>query len=231
MARQTLEDICNKHNCDKGTNPDRNTWGNFKNHPILGYSKIYEPILAPHRDGEITFLEIGIADRRFPGASLKVWDEYFTHEEATIFGLDLFPLPTVTEESVRKMFDGRDRIKIVKADQGSSEQILNKIDDSEFDVIIDDGSHESEHIQVSLKTLFPKLKSGGVYIIEDFNTTNHEPYGYKNYEFFQQFKENSYSEFSEFSEDDVSYLEENVESIDIHYVADDKIALAIIYKK
>ena len=41
--------------------------------------------------------------------------------------------------------------------------------DNKFDVIIDDGSHESEHILTSLKTLFPRLKTGGYYFIEDLH--------------------------------------------------------------
>ena len=38
-----------------------------------------------------------------------------------------------------------------------------------FDIIIDDGSHASYHQQLSFKTLFPTLKSGGIYSIEDLN--------------------------------------------------------------
>jgi hypothetical protein len=36
-----------------------------------------------------------------------------------------------------------------------------------FDYIIDDGSHFQEDQQVSLGLLFPQVKSGGYYIIED----------------------------------------------------------------
>ncbi len=36
-------------------------------------------------------------------------------------------------------------------------------------MIIDDGSHISEHIITSFKTLFPHLKKGGLYFVEDLH--------------------------------------------------------------
>ena len=39
----------------------------------------------------------------------------------------------------------------------------------EFDVIIDDGSHRPMHQQISLVSLYPHLKPGGQYIIEDLH--------------------------------------------------------------
>ena len=40
-----------------------------------------------------------------------------------------------------------------------------------FDIIIDDGSHYSPHQQKTLGYLFPKLKAGGLFIIEDLHYT------------------------------------------------------------
>jgi hypothetical protein len=37
----------------------------------------------------------------------------------------------------------------------------------EFDIILDDASHASHHQQNAFLELFPKLTSGGIYIIED----------------------------------------------------------------
>lgn len=36
-----------------------------------------------------------------------------------------------------------------------------------FDVIIDDGSHRSDHMIATFRALFPKLRAGGIYFIED----------------------------------------------------------------
>lgn len=40
-----------------------------------------------------------------------------------------------------------------------------------FDIILDDGSHISEHIITSFTTLFSELKPGGLYVIEDTQTS------------------------------------------------------------
>ena len=39
------------------------------------------------------------------------------------------------------------------------------------DVIIDDGSHRSEHITASFEHLWPRLADGGLYVIEDTHTS------------------------------------------------------------
>jgi hypothetical protein len=41
----------------------------------------------------------------------------------------------------------------------------------DFDIIIDDGSHINSHQIETFKILFPKLKSGGYYFIEDVQTS------------------------------------------------------------
>jgi len=46
-----------------------------------------------------------------------------------------------------------------------------------FDLIIDDGSHINEHVIKSFEFLFPKLKIGGIYVIEDTQTSYWEDYG------------------------------------------------------
>ena len=38
-----------------------------------------------------------------------------------------------------------------------------------YDVIIDDASHASPHQQLAFRHLFPRLRSGGLYIIEDLH--------------------------------------------------------------
>ena len=71
------------------------------------------------------------------------------------------------------MFDSNNRVQIFHGDQSNPtflEHVMNSID-TDLDVIIDDGSHVYYHQQVSLITLFKKVKSGGLYIIEDFHYT------------------------------------------------------------
>ena len=62
-----------------------------------------------------------------------------------------------------------DRIFTHYADQSSREDLKKFIEEhgGDFDIIIDDGYHFQEHQQISFGFLFPYLKPGGVYIIED----------------------------------------------------------------
>ena len=48
---------------------------------------------------------------------------------------------------------------------------------SELDIIIDDGSHINEHVIRTFQYLFPKLKSGGIYVVEDTQTSYRQDYG------------------------------------------------------
>jgi hypothetical protein len=46
-----------------------------------------------------------------------------------------------------------------------------------FDIIIDDGSYEMEDLRTSFATLFPTLKSSGLYMVEDAHTSYMAEYG------------------------------------------------------
>ena len=59
-------------------------------------------------------------------------------------------------------------IKILIGDQ-SNENDLQQLKYKQYDIIIDDGYHASKHQQISFKTLWSSLKSGGYYIIEDLH--------------------------------------------------------------
>lgn len=50
------------------------------------------------------------------------------------------------------------------------------------DIVIDDGSHISDHQRISFETLFPLMNEGGVYICEDLQASYWEVFhngGYK----------------------------------------------------
>ena len=49
------------------------------------------------------------------------------------------------------------------------ESLINKL--KNFDIIIDDGSHQSKHIIKSFNFLFPYLNTNGIYVIEDLQTS------------------------------------------------------------
>lgn len=117
------------------------------------YTQYYEIFFESLRDKEINLLEIGI-DK---GASLRMWADYF--ENGTIVGLD------IDDKSQYRT----DKIDTAILDQSSKEQLeqFGKEYDQCFDIVIDDGSHESNHQILTFEVLFPYLKQGGLYCCED----------------------------------------------------------------
>jgi hypothetical protein len=100
-------------------------------------------------------IEVGIAG----GSSLQMWLELFP--EMHIYGIDI----GVEKSDLR--------CTVFKADQscaGDLDAVIDKIKHS-IHFINDDGSHVPEHQLLTFNKLFPLLETGGVYIIEDIETS------------------------------------------------------------
>jgi len=57
-------------------------------------------------------------------------------------------------------------------DQSNPENLLRAIkntNETEFDIMVDDGSHYPPHTKLSLITLWPFVKPGGIYVLEDIH--------------------------------------------------------------
>ena len=122
-----------------------------------GFTEVYERFLFTKRNEPIRILEIGIDQ----GGSLKTWADYFP--KARIYGIDI--------EDRRSM--ETDRVKTFVADQSKRDQLgafLAKYP-GPYDLILDDGGHSMEQQQVSLGFLFPHVKPGGIYVVEDVHTS------------------------------------------------------------
>ncbi len=146
----TLTELAKKYGCDK-----------FFNH---SYMPVYDRLLGSKQVRRLLEIGIGYKDMMTPfvpfyvhGASLQMWSEYWP--EADIFACDIHEATLVNEG----------RIKSVVCDQSSPVQLLNMIGvlGGNWDVIIDDGSHQFEHQTLTAATLLPYMRKGGVYIIED----------------------------------------------------------------
>lgn len=141
------------------------------------YTPLYNTILSPYRAKFTSVLEIGVGNAPLmvpivgntykPGASLRMWRDYFPG--AHIYSCDI-------ERSV--LFDD-ERINTFYADQSNAESLEALIDSvkkhsqkESIDFIIDDGSHVTEHMKMSFKTLWKYVSKGGIYIIEDIRTDN-----------------------------------------------------------
>jgi hypothetical protein len=133
------------------------------------YTQHYQKHFNSYKFKKINLLEIGVGGYENPlsgGESLRMWKSFFPF--AKIFSLDIYD----------KSFLQEKRIKIFKGSQ-VDEVFLEKICDKAgaFDLIIDDGSHINDHVIKSFEFLFPRLKTGGIYIIEDTQTSYWEEYG------------------------------------------------------
>ena len=199
-----LNELFNKYQSDKGT----------KIGPKHSYAEFYEKYLEPVKNEPLLILEIGVCG----GKSLKTWYEYLPN--STIIGLDI---------DDKSEYDN-DRVYNFRLDQSDPDQLDNFYNeciknDYKFDIILDDGSHHMSDQQITLGYLFPLLKSGGVYFIEDLHTSLADN-GYPLYGGYLDIHENRknttlYYLMESFnsiylSPKQNSYLNENIDVIEIH---------------
>lgn len=115
----------------------------------------YEELFKSLKDQPITYLEVGTAY----GDSLVWAKNYFT--TANLYGIDI-EVPKIIPEGVT----------FTKIDQNDSEGLtLFGKEHGPFDIIIDDASHVRKETENTFNNLYPYLKIGGLYIIEDWGAT------------------------------------------------------------
>lgn len=115
------------------------------------YGPVYDELCAPIRRSAKAVLEIGV----YNGDSLRMWRDYFPNAE--VHGLDIMPQRMFTEERITTHLGSQDDPKVLR-------KVGRR---GPFDLIVDDGSHRSEHQFTSLLYLWQFLRTGGVYVIED----------------------------------------------------------------
>ena len=93
-----------------------------------------------------------------PGASLRAWRDYF--ENAKIYGADI-DKEILFRETIIKTF------YVDQTDKKSVLQMWKKIDEKNFNLIIDDGLHTFSAAINLFELSINRLKPDGIYIIED----------------------------------------------------------------
>ena len=128
---------------------------------VTGFLEIYENYFKELKEKKINILEIGVEN----GDSLRIWRDYF--RKANICGLDI----------VKKNFT-INNVEILCGDQ-SDHKFLDVVIEKykKFDIIIDDGCHVSNYIINTFGYLFDYLSDGGLYVIEDLQTSYIPRYG------------------------------------------------------
>ncbi|OBS41345.1 class I SAM-dependent methyltransferase [Pseudomonas syringae] len=122
------------------------------------YLNTYDRLFKNLETSAVSLLEIGIQN----GGSLEIWSKLFPYSKI-IVGCDINP------DCAQLKYDS-ENIKLLIGNINDS-NIQRELDalSNDFDIIIDDGSHTSSDIITSFLLLFPKLNTGGIYIIEDLH--------------------------------------------------------------
>jgi hypothetical protein len=165
--KNSLTKLCEFYKTDKGSiNPyEKGIWG-YRAH---SYSNYYYYLFNHFKEDVKLVFECGVGTNNpdlpsnmtvngIPGASLRVWRDYF--KNAQIYGADID----------KNILFQEDRIKTYYVDQlntPSIETMWKRIGIQNFDIIIDDGLHANDANINFFINSFDKLKKNGIYIIED----------------------------------------------------------------
>jgi hypothetical protein len=129
------------------------------------YFPIYEKHFSKFVGKSPKILEIGVLG----GGSIELWCKYFG-EGTSVIGID------INGDCLSYKYDGD--YKIVIGDQGDVnfwQSFLS--DNTDFDIIIDDGGHTMLQQIITLNKTFPHLKNGGVFLCEDTHTSYWSDWG------------------------------------------------------
>ena len=120
------------------------------------YFGIYDRHLSRFRGQPVGVVEIGVAG----GGSLQMWRDYLG-PDTHIYGIDIDPACKALEG------DGVEIIIGDQADPAFWERFIETL--PTIDVVIDDGGHGPHQQAVTLESLLPHIRPGGVYICEDIH--------------------------------------------------------------
>lgn len=130
------------------------------------YLDVYEENFRPFKDQPIDMLEIGVQN----GGSLDIWSRYFG-KARSLTGCDINPAC-----GQLRYDDPRVQVIVGNAnDPATYGRILQRC--PQFDIVIDDGSHRAHDVLTSFLSYFPRVKPGGLYIMEDMHCAYWEAYG------------------------------------------------------
>lgn len=127
------------------------------------YLDLYQDFFQEKRETAKNIMEIGI-DR---GGSIKLWHDYFTN--ATIHAIDTNHTDNIWEE-----LNDKERIKIYSSFDAYDTETFNNtfmINDTRFDIIIDDGAHTLGSVRKMLQMYSRIMTDDGILIIEDLQSS------------------------------------------------------------
>jgi hypothetical protein len=163
-----LSELCEKYGSDKGFINTDIYKKPYNWHPHT-YATYYHSIFNLSRENIKYVFECGLGtnnpdlksnmtENGIPGASHRVWRDYFFN--AQIYGGDIDKQVLFEEDRIKTFY-------VDQLDTNSIKSMWEIIEVENFDIIIDDGLHEPEANYNFFINSFHKLKKDGVFVIED----------------------------------------------------------------
>tara|TARA_E500000178_G_scaffold326062_1_gene353949 strand:+ start:76 stop:819 length:744 start_codon:yes stop_codon:yes gene_type:complete len=140
----------------------------FNQQPGHGYSVYYEKKLEVYKNKNLNILEIG----SYAGASAAAFTKYLSKSKIYCFDVNISNFKYKSDNINVFGLDINNQKKVVK----TLNKIFSEQNFTQFDLIIDDGSHNLSDILMSLKFFFKYVKKQGLYIIEDYKHPNYYKY-------------------------------------------------------
>jgi hypothetical protein len=151
-------------------------YGTDKGNPIYGekyhnlwkfqpYTDFYEKLFSNKKEKIDYIFECGIGNKKTmgsnftPGASLKMWRDYF--QCAYIYGADIDKETLFSDNRIQTFL-------MDQTNENSVEKTFSEIN-KEFDLIIDDGLHSLDAAKTFFNVAYKYLKRGGIFVIEDIS--------------------------------------------------------------
>lgn len=166
--KETVSDLCligAQYDTDKSSQR-KNVTDTRHCHP---YTLFYHSIFRDKRKADLNIAELGILH----GGSLLMWREYFENAEIYGFDNDLEYL-----NSFKRLYDN-DRIQLNQIDVKNKLNIKKVFHTLgvQFDLIIEDTTHQFQDQVRVIESVYPYLKPGGMLIVEDiFKSYNEKDY-------------------------------------------------------
>lgn len=173
--KNLISELCDKYGSDKGS---MRSGGHVYPWAAHSYADFYNDLFGHCRLAIKSVFECGIGTNEVnapssmgkdgkPGASLRVWREFFPNAE--IFGADI----------ARDILFDDERIKTFYVDQTNPTSIAEMwqaVDARDLDLIIDDGLHTFDAGVCFYESSINRLSSTGLYVIEDVKSADIEKF-------------------------------------------------------
>lgn len=142
--------------------------GTDKNSDYHNYLDIYESYLKELKCERLTLIELGVGGYQFAdkgGEGLRMWYDYF--RRAKIIGIDIYPKEGIINDRT-EFWQGS------QTDKSLLKTILRREENAERIIVIDDCSHNNKLTIETFNIIFPQLKKGDLYFVEDVHTSYYD---------------------------------------------------------